>query len=156
MSNNFRIDQVTQMINGAPVQINVMRDWFCYTFPVVSSIAPSTASRNIVNIQADAVFICEKITCFADIAGAVQTVETQVIPLVTLQLNDSASGRNLFSDALPIASVCGQNLAGYTLPLPRCFAPNGTVQATFYNYSAATTYENLYLVMHGYKEWRLN
>lgn len=152
----YRIAQVTEYVNGVPKQYNVYRDWFVYTFPAVATLAALAAARSIVNIQADANFICEKINVFADLAGAAQTVQTQVVPLITVQINDSASGKNLFSDALPIAAIAGPNLAGYELPLARCFTSGGTVQAAFYNYSAATPYNNVYLMMHGYKEWRIN
>lgn len=154
MSNVTRYGVVEQLVNGQVVQVPVTRDWFAYTFNV-SSIANGATSTATINIQADANFICEKVSCFADISGEVQTVESQVVPLVTVMLTDSGSGRSLFNAALPIASICGPNLAGENLPFGRCFSANSNISAVFTNYSNATTYANLYLTLHGYKEWNM-
>jgi hypothetical protein len=155
MSNLQQIDVVRRSNNGVIVEATVMRDWFIYSFNVASIAAVANAVSTI-NIQADANFIAEKCTCFADVAGGAQTVDTQVVPLVNVMLTDSGSGRSLFNTALPVASICGPNLAGAFLPFGRCFTANSNIVATFNNYSAATTYENLFLSLHGYKEWTLN
>lgn len=145
---------VDKLINGQLVRVAVQRDWYVYSFNV-ASIANSASAIATINIQADADFVCEQIMCFADIAGAIQTVESQVIPLVTVMLTDSGSGRNLFNSAIPISTICGPNMAGHMLPFGRCFSANSNVSALFTNYSAGTTYANLYLNLYGYKEWSI-
>lgn len=155
MSNVDRFAKVTEVVNGIPIQYNVMRDIYVYTFPVITSLAPSATAVQSINVEANSNFIWEVTTCFVDDAGAAQTVNSQVLPLVTVQIADTGSGTRLFSSALPIPSLCGPNMAGMANPFGRCFSGNSTIQATFFNYSAGTTYTNLYLQLHGYKEWRV-
>jgi len=154
MSTNLQVLTVTRNVNGVAVTKQVMRDWYVYTFRGAGLVSDGTLTDSI-NIQADANFICTKITGFADIAEAAQTNATQVIPLVRVQINDSGSGRNLMDIAVDMANICGKNLAGYELPVQRCFAASSTVSCTFTSYDAAATYGNVSLSLHGYKEWEL-
>lgn len=145
---------VDKMINGQLVRVAVQRDWYVYAFNV-ASIANGASATATINIQADADFVCERMMAFADIAGDVQTQSSQVLPLVTMMMTDSGSGRQLFNVALPIPTLCGENMTGQNLPFGRCFSANSNISALFTNYSNATTYANLYVNLYGYKEWTI-
>lgn len=126
------------------------KDFFNYVVLVPSLAATVSAQANI-NFEADTEFTVVKFEFFADIAGAAQTDSTRVIPLVTVAMTDSGSGRNLQNAPVPIHSLCGIGELGMVLPVPRTFAPNSTLSFTFTNESAATTYTNLRMILTGFK-----
>ena len=131
----------------------VARDFYTYEedFLEADLTAGSTLNGSI-EIQADSDFVWQKATYFADLAGAVQTFNTRVIPLVTVQLIDTGSGRNLFELAAPIPSMFGIGELPFVLPIPRLFFARSTIQVQISNFSAATAY-GLRLSFIGYKAY---
>ena len=123
-------------------------DWRVY-HALVSSIASGASASTSFNIRAHADFEIHKISYMTDIAGAVQTESSRVLPLVTVQITDTGAGKEFFDDPVPIPAICGTGPWPHYLPGPRRVAAKSTLQFTFYNYSAATTYANLYLLLDG-------
>lgn len=117
----------------------VVKDFFAYEVDF-SALASGVTATGSVNIQADSGFLVQKMAVFADIAAAIQTDSSRVIPLCTCQLTDTGSGRNLFSTEVPIPSVFGQGNLPFILPQPKLFSPKSTLSVTITNFSAATTY----------------
>lgn len=115
------------------------------------SIAAGVTNVAALTIQQDSAFKWMKLCAFADIAGAVQTQSSQVIPLATLQIVDLGSGRQLFSTPAPIGNIAGLMGQPLILPIPRRFKPFSQIQFTFANFSAATTYANIRLSLIGTK-----
>lgn len=153
MSTNItQFREANRVINGKVERVLEQADFFVYTM-AVTALAPAGTGNDTVNIQADADFICTKMTMMADVAGAGQTFNTFVVPLVRVQLTDTGSGRNLFDEAVDISSIGGSGMFPYMLPVTRRFSANSTIQATFNNYDAAQTYANVRLYLHGYKAW---
>lgn len=135
---------------GQMSQNNVIeKDFYVYQEDFAALAAGATASGNI-QIQADSDFAVQKLTYFADIAAAGQTADTRVIPLITAQVIDTGSGRNLFESALPVPSVFGTGELPFILPTPKIFAARSTVTINIANFDAANTY-NLRLSFIGYK-----
>ena len=133
-----------------PEQIdNVRRDFFTYESEALA-LAPAASANDIINIEADSDFILQKLTFEADIAAATQTDSTRVVPLVTVQLIDSGSGRQMMQNPIPIPSIFGTGQLPLILPNPRKFLRNTTIQVAYTNFSAATTY-NVRLAFIGYK-----
>lgn len=128
----------------------VFLDFFVYVAEVID-LAPGASQTDIVNVQADSDFILDKMAVSADIAGAGQTEATRVIPLATLLINDTGSGRNLQSDPMDINSVAGNGQLPFVLTQPRVFTANSSIQFTFTNFDAADTYANLRLALIGRK-----
>ncbi len=128
------------------------KDFYVYQSSVLA-IAPGANATDTINIQADSDFILQKLTFFADIAAAAQTESSRVLPLITMQLTDTGSGRQVFSDALPIPSIFGAGELPFILPNPRRFRANTTMALSYTNYDAAATY-NIYLQFIGLKEYR--
>lgn len=125
---------------------------FWYTAPVVASIAALGNASVAINFDQDSKFVWTNTTYFVDLSAAAFTDTSRPVPLITVTMLDTGSGRNLLYSAAPIDSIAGNKGAEkYTLPLAREFAPSATLRLTYANYSAATTYTNLYLVLHGYK-----
>lgn len=146
----FRV--ANRVSNGEIVKVIEQADFFIYTL-AVTNLAPGGTNNATVNIQADADFIVTKMTGMADVAGAGQTFNTLVIPLVRVQLTDTGSGRNLFDVATDMSAIAGSAYLPYILPVERRFSANSTIQATFTSYDAAQTYANVRLYLHGYKAW---
>lgn len=121
---------------GGPRQFR--KDWFIYGLDF--SINALATSNQQFQVQADSDFELIKLGYTADVAGAVQTDSTRPIPLITLQIQDSGAGRNLFNVPISLASIFGNGGLPFILPIPRIFKANTTVTCTFVSYSAATNY----------------
>lgn len=115
------------------------KDFFIYEADVLELDAGATATASFV-IQADAAFMLQKMSIMADIAGAAQTRNSLVVPLCSIQITDTGSGRNLFNQPVPVPSVFGIAGEPFILSLPKEFAPNATVALTISNYSASSKY----------------
>lgn len=126
------------------------RDYFVYT-ALTGSLAAAAAATVNVAISADALFFLTGLTYFSQLAGAVQTDSSRVLPLITIQVTDTGSGRQLFSAATPIPSLMGDGGKIYRLIHPRYFRPSTTIQVVATNFSAATTYTETYLSFIGFK-----
>lgn len=116
-----------------------VRDFFAYELDFASVAAAGTASASFT-VQTDSNFLWQYGCFFADIAGAVQTDSSRVIPLITATIQDQSSGRNLTSAAVPIASLFGNGSLPFLLPTPRFFRAATQVTVAITNFSAATAY----------------
>lgn len=130
----------------------IAKDFYIYEEDF-SSLAANTSTVGNINIQADSDFMLQKLTAFADIAGAAQTANNRVLPLATMQITDSGSGRNLFEEAVAIPAIMGTGELPFILPTPKLFPARSTIQVTVANFSASTTY-NVRLSFIGYKVFR--
>src|SRR5882672_322687 len=61
------------------------RMFYVYQTPNIASIAAGGAATNTIQFDIDSVFIWTRLCMFADLAGAVQTPSSLVVPLITLQ-----------------------------------------------------------------------
>lgn len=141
-----RNNQAMQRPTGPTI---VRQEFYTYASNV-ASIASGANATDSINIEASSDFVLEKLTFFADIAAAAQTVSSQVLPLVKLQITDTGSGNQIFSTALPIPMIFGTGALPFILPRPRKFDANSTIQLAYTNYDAASTYQ-LYIGFVGRK-----
>jgi len=114
-------------------------EFFSYSI-LFTGIAAGGSSSGNINIQADSDFKIQKLTYFADIAAAAQTADTRVIPLATVLLTDSSSGRQLMDSAQPISNLFGTGEIPFILPTPKIFQARSTLTVQVNNFSTATTY----------------
>ena len=128
------------------------RDFFVYEVDF-SALAAGTSSTASFSVQADSDFLWTSGTFFADIAAGAQTDDSRVIPLVSLLITDTGSGRQLMNTAVPVASLFGTGQLPFVLPRQRLFRANSNVTITANNFSAATAY-NLRLSFIGEKGFR--
>jgi len=133
---------------AAPVS-NKRRDFFAYTILFANLVAGNSAQGSI-QLQSDSEFELTKLTMFADIANGDETEATRVLPLVTLQLRDSGTARNLFSAPVPIPAIFGDGRIPFILPVPKMFSPNASISFEVSNFASATDY-NLRLLLVGAK-----
>ena len=86
----------------------VAKDFYTYPSTVIG-IAGGTTANDAINIQADSDFILYKLSAFAienPVVGG-QTTSTRVLPLVTVQITDTGSGRQIFESPVPIPAIFG-------------------------------------------------
>lgn len=115
----------------------------------LASTNPSV--NTLIQIDSGVDFYWVASTYQADIAGAIQTESSAVVPLVNVLINDTGSRKNLQNIAFPISSIAGPGERPYRLIRPRLFRASSTINFTWTSIVAAgTTYANLFFVMHGY------
>jgi hypothetical protein len=128
-------------------------DFFIYEVDF-ASIAPAGSSTQSFTVQQEADFLLTKITMTPDIAAAAYVNAAVPVPLVTIMINDTGSGRNLMSSAVPLPSIFGNGGLPFILPRQRLFVASSVVNITLTNYDAATTY-NIRLAFIGEKAFRM-
>lgn len=126
-------------IRSMTPRVQYAEDLFTYEIDFTALAAGGTSVQNI-QVQADSDFKWIKATVQADIALAAQTDSTRILPLVTVLIVDSGSGRQLSSNPVPLGNMFGSAEFPFILPIPRIFKARTNISLTFANYSAATTY----------------
>ncbi len=134
-------------------QVQYVEDLFVYEQDFSSLAANGSATANVA-VQADSDFKLMKMTYMADIAGGAVTDDARIIPLVTVQITDTGSGRALFSTPIPIPNIFGTGEIPFILPVARIFKARSNITVAVANYSAGTTY-NLRLSLIGTKVFKL-
>lgn len=112
-----------------------------------SPINLSTTSQVTTNIPDDGDFL------WVTTSGSFfQTDNVTVIanPGMLIQFRDSASGRDLQSAALHVATCVGVATNPFVLPYPRLFKRATTIVTTLQNLSAATN-ANVHITLAGFK-----
>lgn len=143
----------TTVPNAPSPSAQYVEDFFVYEVDTLALAAGASIPVN-VPIQADSDFKLSKISQFCDIALAAQTISTQVLPMITLQLTDTGSGRSLFSAPVPLANIAGTGQFPFILPIIRIFKARSNITVTLTNYSAATAY-NVHVSLIGTKLFTL-
>lgn len=141
---------MTDIVQQKPAYIGY--DFFTYEvdFPLIAPAASQSAS---FTIQAEADFLLSKLTMTADIVGAAITDSSAPIPLCTLLIQDTGSGRQLSNVPVPLSNMFGSGKLPFILPRQRVFLARSVVNLTLLNFSAATTY-NVKLSFVGEKAFR--
>lgn len=127
-------------------------DFFVYNVEF-ADIAPADVQQGNIQIQADSAFKWTAAAVQADIAGAGYEAATRPIPLTSLQIVDTGSGRQLFSNPLPVETIFGNGGLPFILPIPRIFMPRSNIALTLSNISTDTTY-NVRLQLIGTKVFK--
>jgi hypothetical protein len=148
-----RLSQWTDF-NGAQFD----QDWFTYSFVpnspnvtggVSGTLAPGASAIATVNIEQDSAFQAEYFTASA--ANNASDVGFGETANLTIQITDTAAGRNLFNEPVPISLIAGSGQFPYVLPVPRRFMPRGSIITTITNYDTAITFKNIQFNMIGRK-----
>lgn len=131
--------QYPSPVREGQARAQYQRDFFVYTVGPLSVASGATATGSI-QIQADATFLWEQLTYYATIANAAFTRDATPIPSVTVQIVDTASGKQLFSNPVAIPSIAGTGELPYPLTQPRYFRPSSQVSVVIANFDAAVAY----------------
>lgn len=130
---------LSQMKDTDLTKLFGVRDFFTYELDF-SGLGPAASAQSSFTVQADSNFLWQEACVFADIAAAAQTANSRVLPLVTCLITDTASGRQLMSNPVPIPSIFGYGSEPFKLMTPRFFRANSQVTVSLTNYDAAVTY----------------
>jgi hypothetical protein len=125
------------------------RDFYSYTQRAVLAGVAGTTTSLVYQIEADSYFYLNALSYQADTALANVTDSTNVVPLVTIVIFDSGSGRQLMANPVPLNCIAGYNGSPFRLPKPRRFASTSQITVTFVNYSAVAY--NISLCLSGFK-----
>lgn len=118
----------------------------------IASLATGASTTVNSNIDSSAPFVWNRTTYFCDIAGALQTDANRVVPMITVQLTDTGSKRQLFDISQPFNNIAGYGGIPQLLEQPYLFQPNSNITGAFTCYAVAgTTYTNIFLTLLGYR-----
>lgn len=129
------------------------KDFFWYTNRVTGLSSAAPTANGVINIDADADFYLIALTYQADIAAAALTESANLIPLINLLITDTAAGKALSNNPVPLPAFMGDGKRPYRLIRPRKFAAAATIQLAYTSYVAAGTTYNVTTVFHGYKQY---
>ena len=119
------------------------KDFFTYEVDITSTIAASGSTTSTFTVQADSDFLWTKAAYIQTGAG---------VPAILIQ--DTGSGRNLMTQAVPVASLFGTGQLPFILPRQRIFVARATVTVTITNLDAVNTITSLRLSFIGEKGFR--
>lgn len=133
-----KVNHLGQAGGGGPQVI--AEDYYIYGIEFEDLSALTTAT-GFIQIEADSDFLIQKLAYFASIGGAAQTFNTIQIPLVSIVIVDTGSGRQLMNLAVPIPTFFGDGRLPYILPTPKLFTKNTRINVTVNNFAAAVEYD---------------
>jgi len=138
-------------------------DWYTYETDAGNSPAPSGGgavldaggiSQTTVQIDAGTDFYLIALSFWAVISGGGgYTESTFPLPNVTMQLNDTGSTRNLFSQPVPLPAIAGDGKRPFRLIRPRIFRALSALQFQFVNNEPTNDFANIYVLLHGYRKF---
>jgi hypothetical protein len=131
-----------------------VQEFFTYTTGRLAAIGVGATINTVINIQAEADFILEKLTYSADLAGVAQTWNGLIVPNVTVLLTATGSGNQLMNAALPLTGLFGSAFLPFILPYPRVLRANSQLQIQLVSFEAAVT-PLITLNFHGRKVYNL-
>lgn len=134
--------------------IRDLKAFYSYSM-VFDSVAPAGQATDSFNIEANSDFIWTKATYFAvDEAGPAltQTNASRVIPSMTIELIDTGSSYQLFSEPQPIPNVFGTGRVPFLVNPAYRFSKNATMRGVVVNFDTVVTY-SLRLSFVGYRNY---
>lgn len=141
--------QMLALSAGRFGQVIIGDEFFAYSTARTAVANAASATVNI-SIESNSDFLVEKLTYVADIALVTQTDSSRVVPNVTVQVNATGSGRNMFNIAAAIPAIFGTGQLPFILPRAYLLPAASTIQITLANYDAAAAY-NVTLTFSGRK-----
>lgn len=129
------------------------KDYYWYAPDPFAIQSTDPVINQTINISDDGDFYWTATSYQISIAGALLTEATNIIPLITINIVDTGSQRNLMNIPVPLAAIAGDGKRPYRLPKPRIFTRNSTIQLKFVPFLVAGTIYTVQFVMHGYKNY---
>lgn len=130
------------------------QEYFAYSTGRLAAIAVGATVNTQILIQADADFLIEKLTYYADLAGVAQTSGARIVPNVTVLITASSSGVQIMNNPVPIPAMFGTGDLPFILPTPRLLGANSQLQIQLVSFEAAVT-PLITLNFHGRKIYAL-
>ena len=128
----------------------IAEDFYTYNIQF-EDIGFGVTQTGFIQIEADSDFLIQKLAYFSNVAGAVQTLTTADIPLCTILIVDTGSGRQIMNNPVPVGALFGDGRLPYILPTPKLFVKNSRINVTLFNFSASTEYDDIWINFEGKK-----
>ncbi len=128
----------------------IAEDFYTYNIQF-EDIGAGVTQTGFIQIEADSDFLIQKLAYFSNIAGAAQTFNTIDIPLCTILIVDTGSGRQIMNNPVPVTSMFGDGRLPYILPTPKLFVKNSRINVTLFNFSSSTEYDDVWINFEGKK-----
>ncbi len=108
------------------------------------------SQTGFIQIEADSDFQVQKMSYFSNIANTQVILNDIDVPLVTVVIVDTGSGRQLMNQAIPVTDIFGDGRLPFIIPTPKLFVKNSRINFDVFNYGDEL-YLNLWLVLTGKK-----
>jgi len=128
----------------------IAEDFYTYNIQF-EDLAVGATGTGFIQIEADSDFLIQKLAYFSNINGAAQTFNTIDIPLVTILIVDTGSGRQIMNAPVPVSAMFGDGRLPYILPTPKLFVKNSRINVTLFNFSSGTEYDDIWINFEGKK-----
>ena len=128
-------------------------EFFVYSpNPVVLTLSDAAPTGQLtVQIQSDSDFELLEIMQATDIAGALQTDSSRIIPLATITIQQSGSGVDIMPQPVPLSAIAGDGRLPFILPESKIWPGNASMSVTLTRYAVAGTTYNIRLAFAGRK-----
>lgn len=145
--------QVSIESKQAPVKQYRSTELFVYSpAPLVATLSDAApVVQQQIQIQSDSDFELLELVQFTDIAGALQTDSSRIIPLATIQIQQSGSGIDIMPNPVPVGAICGDGRLPFILPESKIWPSNSAMSITLTRYAVAGTTYNIRLAFVGRK-----
>ena len=127
----------------------IAEDYFVYNIRF-QTLNSGDTQTGFIQIEADSDFLIQKLAYFSALDGSQQTFNTTDVPLVTVTIVDTGSGRQLMNNPVPVSDIFGNGFLPYILPTPKLFTKNSRINVNVFNFGAED-YANLWLNFQGKK-----
>lgn len=128
----------------------IAEDFFTYTTRF-EDLAAGATNTQFIQIEADSDFLIQKLAYFSQVGGGAVQWQTVDVPLCTIVIVDTGSGRQLMNEAIPLPALFGDGRLPYILPTPKLFTKNSRINVTLFNFSTGTTYDDIWVNFEGKK-----
>lgn len=135
-----------------PPQDKLNADFYAYNILFQTLNAGTSQTANI-QIQADSDFEIQKLTAFAANANTTEPANT-AMPLVTVLLTDTGSGRQMTDIAVPISSLFGNAQLPFILPNTKILQARAVLAVQISNFGSGVNYSYIQLSFIGRKIFR--
>ena len=119
-----------------------------YTYSVDAVIPANSSITKTFNVETDSLFTWMQTTAY--IEGFINDASAE--PAVTVEINDTGSGRLLQQSPVYLLSMAGSARLPFILPRTREFKPNSSVRVKFTN--LGNTSQTVQLNFQGIKSWQ--
>lgn len=145
--------QVQIQSKQAPVKMYRSTEFFVYTpNPLVATLSDAAPVANLTApIHSDSDFELLELVQVTDIAGALQTAADRILPLATIQIQQSGSGIDIMPNPVPMAAIFGDGSLPFILPESKIWPANSSMSLTLTRYAVAGTTYNIRLSFVGRK-----
>lgn len=136
-----------------PQKVYRAAEFFVYSpSPLVAALTDAAPTAQLsVQMQTDADFELLEILQVTDIAGALQTASTRVLPLATIQIQQSGTGVDIMPQPVPLAALSGDGSLPFILPESRIWGASSQMLVSLVRYAVAGTNYNIRLAFAGRK-----